>query len=767
MYFLIFDEFYLQETRENVNWLNQNFPPDTRYHSAIVKSDNVLTVEGVMTVWQIMKRVHNVQVEIDGRQVSWQDQCKQIAIGVKYEDVSWLYWGISKILGGCPNFIEICIEMSFLNILSPNETVTDEFINSLNQSEILRRINDADQDKVLQYLGGVEYNEENEIIGAEATKIDLISETNITEALLHPDLRARTPVTNVSMIFEEHLKEALLNDSTVPEGFSVSVIVSRSFDDVINENILGNYNLLFSGFSIMFVYVLIMLGKFNMVEHRVWLSLAGLTGIILGSVFGVGFCSLFGLMFTQLHSILPFLMLGVGIDDMFVLVQSYENLSEEEKKLPLPERFAKTLSYAGMAVSVTSVTNIVAFSLGATTVIPALRSFCLFCAVGIMAIFIYTLTFFTACMVIDQRRIDERRDGCLCCYRHGDSWSPNKFTKTNWLEKFLTKLAKFSTHRAVKVTVTILTFGFFGLACYGISKLEQRFEERWLIPDDSYLAKWFDNRMEYFNDKGERGTVYVAEFVMSSEQLDRVSWLVKSLENQTDIITEIDTWALGFSSFYDASMNSSVIKKKLATYLYSPAGLQFRDRFEFVRGERPVCEDESPDVIMFKIQYQHPLFRGPSEHVPAMNRVKKLIKDANITGRVFAKSIKYEFWEVDEILSDELIRSIALALTCVFFIVIFMLANVTGAVLVLISVMFTIADVMGFMYFWGLTIDSTSCMLLIICIGLRSAAKYFCSRLLNIFLLVSVDYSAHIAHGFLHQTADTDITCREERLNIR
>ena len=155
-----------------------------------------------------------------------------------------------------------------------------------------------------------------------------------------------------------------------------------------------------------------------------------------------------------------------------------------------------------MAVSVTSVTNIVAFSLGATTVIPALRSFCLFCSVGIMAIFIYTLTFFTACMVIDQRRIDERRDGCLCCYRHGDSWTPNKFTKTNWLDIFLTKLAKFSTHRAIKVTVSILTIGFFCLGCYGNSKLEQRFEERWLIPDDSYLAKWFDDRVEYFNVLG-------------------------------------------------------------------------------------------------------------------------------------------------------------------------------------------------------------------------------------------------------------------------
>lgn len=372
-----------------------------------------------------------------------------------------------------------------------------------------------------------------------------------------------------------------------------------------------------------------------------------------------------------------------------------------------------------MAVSVTSVTNIVAFSLGATTVIPALRSFCLFCSVGIMAIFIYTLTFFTACMVIDQRRIDERRDGCLCCYKHGDTWTPNKFTRTNWLDIFLTKLAKFSTHRAIKVTVSILTVCFFSLGCYGISKLEQRFEERWLIPDDSYLAKWFDDRMEFFNDKGERGTIYVAEFEMTSEQLDKVRWLVKSLANQTDIITEIDTWALGFSEFYDDSMNSSIIKKELGNFLYSPKGLQFRDRFEFPQGAKPECDVESPDVVMFKIQYQHPLFSGPLEHVPAMNRVKQLIKDANISGRVFAKSIKYEFWEVDEILSVELIRSIALALTCVFFIVIFMLANVTGAVLVLISVMFTIADVMGFMYFWGLTIDSTSCMLLIICIGLR------------------------------------------------
>ena len=496
-------------------------------------------------------------------------------------------------------------------------------------------------------------------------------------------------------------------------------IVSRSFDDVVNDNIFDNYKLLFSGFFVMFLYVIVMLGKFNMVEHRVWLSLAGLTGIILGSVFGVGFCSIFGLVFTDLHNVLPFLMLGVGIDDMFVLVKGYDNLSEDEKNLPLPERFAKTLSVSGMAVSVSSVTNIVAFSIGATTVIPALRSFCLYCSVGIMAIFIYTLTFFTACMVIDQKRIDERRDGCLCCYKHGDSWSPNNATNIEQPNFLFTKFVKFSTYRLTKIFVIMLTLGYFCVACYGISRLEQRngSAERMLIPDDSYLAKWFDDRMKYFNDKGERGTIYVADFAMNSEQLDRVSWLVRSLANQTDIISEVDNWALGFSRFYDRSMNSSVIKTELGKYLHSPQGLRFRDRFEFSRDRMPECNEETPEVLMFKIEYQHPLFSGPMEHVPALNRVKQIMKDANITGRVFTKS--NEFWEVDEIFSDELIRSISLALVCVFLIVIFMLANVTGAVLVLISVMFTIADVMGFMYFWEVTIDSTAGMLLILCVGLR------------------------------------------------
>ena len=53
---------------------------------------------------------------------------------------------------------------------------------------------------------------------------------------------------------------------------------------------------------------------------------------------------------------------------MFVIVQSFENLGPETKSLPIAERIALTMKHAGVAVTVTSVTDVLAFGIGATTV---------------------------------------------------------------------------------------------------------------------------------------------------------------------------------------------------------------------------------------------------------------------------------------------------------------------------------------------------------------------------------------------------------------
>ena len=179
-----------------------------------------------------------------------------------------------------------------------------------------------------------------------------------------------------------------------------------------------------------------------------------------------------------------------------------------------------------------------------------------------------------------------------------------------------------------KLLVTCTAICLFGLSCYGITKLEQRFEERWLIPDDSYLAKWFDDQREFFKQGGERGTIYFADFNLTNNQLERITQLVKNLKNETEIISEVDQWAVEFSErFHNGSLkedpgvhlvgmvqgqiNNDPMIKKLGQFLKSKEGLHYRDRFVFENNAKPSCvESDLPALVMFKIQFQHPLFSG-------------------------------------------------------------------------------------------------------------------------------------------------------------
>lgn len=107
---------------------------------------------------------------------------------------------------------------------------------------------------------------------------------------------------------------------------------------------------------------------------------------------------------------MPFLLIGIGVDDMFVLCNAIDqtNLKDDSQK-----RIKEALGHAGPAITITSLTNCLAFAFGGTTSLQALSSFCIFAAVCILMLYFLVMTMFLSVVVWDTNRV--ARKGKECC----------------------------------------------------------------------------------------------------------------------------------------------------------------------------------------------------------------------------------------------------------------------------------------------------------------------------------------------------------------
>ena len=86
----------------------------------------------------------------------------------------------------------------------------------------------------------------------------------------------------------------------------------------------------------------------------------------LGASFG--FCFYSGMFFADMHPVIPFLLLGIGVDDMYIIIQAVEKMGKTYPELLANERIAKAMSHVGASITITSVTDMAAFLIGSTTV---------------------------------------------------------------------------------------------------------------------------------------------------------------------------------------------------------------------------------------------------------------------------------------------------------------------------------------------------------------------------------------------------------------
>ena len=110
-------------------------------------------------------------------------------------------------------------------------------------------------------------------------------------------------------------------------------------------------------------YAALMLSRWDegCVGSRVAVTFSGVISVGMAIAASYGFCSYIGLFFSPLMNVLPFLLLGIGVDDMFVIVNQYDHM---DPTLDPATRVGKALASAGASILVTSATDVFAFLIG-------------------------------------------------------------------------------------------------------------------------------------------------------------------------------------------------------------------------------------------------------------------------------------------------------------------------------------------------------------------------------------------------------------------
>ena len=278
----------------------------------------------------------------------------------------------------------------------------------------------------------------------------------------------------------------------------VLVNAQKSTGDLSGKAIFFDAGLMGGGYLLMGLYTVLVLGSISWTGMKLYLTLAGLLSVLLGLVVGLGVSSAMGFQVTPLHTILPFLCLGIGIDDMFVITQCWNNLASKPG-LSRERRLGLTLAHAGLSITVTSVTDIAAFGVSAITLMPGLQSFCICTALALAAIFLLSITWFVAWMWLDECRVATGRNAILPCIKHKLAVkSAEDSTPSRLFSSYKASLS--SIPLAVIVVLISLSLG--GVGVWGSLNILQKFDPTLILASDSYLREWLDTRDTQFPSNG-------------------------------------------------------------------------------------------------------------------------------------------------------------------------------------------------------------------------------------------------------------------------
>ena len=225
-------------------------------------------------------------------------------------------------------------------------------------------------------IGGLIVNETtNETIGARFARLNL-------EAAGWKD----DDMQQISEEYQFHWQDywaARLDEYKNNHDMDIAYFTDNAFGPEIDRVVSGDLPIFGAAFIVMLVYLALTLGKCNCVEARPLIAVGSLLSTICALIMGFGLGSAFGYQVNAIVLLIPFILLGVGVDDDIIIVESLN-------RTPLPNndvgkediRFGTAMAHSGLSITLTSCSSIVAFAIGSYVDLPGVEAFCVFASLA-------------------------------------------------------------------------------------------------------------------------------------------------------------------------------------------------------------------------------------------------------------------------------------------------------------------------------------------------------------------------------------------------
>ncbi|KAM9322799.1 NPC intracellular cholesterol transporter 1 [Pholidichthys leucotaenia] len=569
-------------------------------------------------------------------------------------------------------------------------------------------------------------------------------------------------------------------------NLTVSFTAERSVEDEINRESNSDIRTITISYAIMFVYISLALGRIHsfsriMVDSKISLGIAGILIVLASVASSLGIFSYAGVPLTLIViEVIPFLVLAVGVDNIFIIVQTYQR----DERLPgeeLHQQIGRILGDVAPSIFLSSFSETVAFFLGALSSMPAVRSFSLFAGLAIFIDFLLQISCFVSLLGLDARRQEGNRLDILCCVKLEES---HEVKTDGCLFRFFKKVyAPFILKEWVRPFIVAVFVGILSFSIAVVNKVEIGLDQKLSMPDNSYVLEYFKNMSAYLHtgppvyfviEEGLNYTTIEGQNMVcggvgcNNNSLVQQVYAASLINNYTRIANTPSSWLDDYFDwvkpqstccrYYNgtgAFCNASVVNPSCVSCRpMTPSGKRRPEGDDFMKF-LPMFLQDNPNINCGKgghaayatavelnpntgvkasyFMTYHTILKESPDYVDALKMARTLAKNISqsMNHKVFAYSVFYVFYEQYLTIVDDIALNLGVSLAAIFVVTAVLLGfELWSAVLVCITIAMIQVNMFGVMYLWRISFNAVSLVNLVMSCGI---SVEFCSHIVRAF----------------------------------